>query len=843
MGFKRTTEGRIFFQNSDASANDEPQKSAEIMAKKVAAKSAANRPSAKSGASVGTKPGSAQDYTQLQILSLLKGLNDKLKTTQAERKEMRNELGQYREIIEHLEEKSEQSKRAYKKLLNVVETGGTGGTSANIEGRAMQAEKIARETLGELKETRKLILHLEEKTETSEKTVSALKKMQQDQAQSAAKTTASYAKLTKRVQSTEERQEDMGGRIEETITQQARLVRKIDKSIEDRARFMRKIERIEETVLQTRDSLNAKAMVLLTDQGAAGSVGLQDSDAPLAASPQHGEAMLLDGQGRAAQTPFLQRITPTQIAGVSAIAILCLLAGWGIGELQKPNLSDFTQIEAQIMSELTPSANVRGSAGDNVYNGDAQAPTQNWSISEDAGAFSEQAAIQAPYEPTPVDVGAADDIGTLILQSDEDLLRALDGNSAEIGMVMNKIEPGSQQRIIQEPVTEVAALEPIPSPVQAAPEAEAVLAAQETVTSNTQISPSTSSFVVGKPQGRAIPKQVRADSALPDMIKSIEQQAFDGVPEAQHDLAAVYTAGHAGVRQDYARASYWFKQAADNGVANAAYNLGVLNHQGLGMKADLDEAIRWYTMAADGGHPEAQYNLGIAYIEGIGVPYEPARAAGYFKDAARQGVKEAAYNLGLIYENGLLGKSQPDEALVWYKTAADAGSPEAKAALEQLARTLNIKIEDINKLADSMKGADASAIMRERAPTAPLAPEPAVQKAAAQPDVSNAPVVQDIATAPAAQDDGVDMAYIQQEQQQNTMIQIQEYLMRLGLFPGPADGLSGPLSSDAIRSYQSLNNLRVDGRASRDVLSHMLANASGVDYSAEGPNDLGSRAY
>jgi len=32
---------------------------------------------------------------------------------------------------------------------------------------------------------------------------------------------------------------------------------------------MRKIERIEETVIQTRDSLNAKAMVLLTEQGVA----------------------------------------------------------------------------------------------------------------------------------------------------------------------------------------------------------------------------------------------------------------------------------------------------------------------------------------------------------------------------------------------------------------------------------------------------------------------------------------------------------------------------------------------------------------------------------------------
>src|SRR5690606_13751806 len=108
----------------------------------------------------------------------------------------------------------------------------------------------------------------------------------------------------------------------------------------------------------------------------------------------------------------------------------------------------------------------------------------------------------------------------------------------------------------------------------------------------------------------------------------------------------------------------------------------------------------WYEGAAALGHPEAQYNLGIAYIEGVGVPYDAAKAAGHFEQAAGQGVMEAAYNLGLIYENGLLGEAKPDEALMWYKTAADKGSPEAKAALEQLAKNLNISIDQVNGIAE-----------------------------------------------------------------------------------------------------------------------------------------------
>lgn len=134
------------------------------------------------------------------------------------------------------------------------------------------------------------------------------------------------------------------------------------------------------------------------------------------------------------------------------------------------------------------------------------------------------------------------------------------------------------------------------------------------------------------------------------------------------------------------------------GVANARYNLGVLYQQGLGVPKDMREAIKWYRAAADLGHPEARYNLGIAYIEGVGVPYDPVRAASYFEMAAAGGVTEAAYNLGLIHENGLLGKPSPDEALLWYKRAADKGNVDAKAALEQLAKSLRIAPEDLDRV-------------------------------------------------------------------------------------------------------------------------------------------------
>ena len=54
------------------------------------------------------------------------------------------------------------------------------------------------------------------------------------------------------------------------------------------------------------------------------------------------------------------------------------------------------------------------------------------------------------------------------------------------------------------------------------------------------------------------------------------------------------------------------------------------------------------------------------------------------------------------------------------------------------------------------------------------------------------------------------------------LAQIQSQLISLGLFPGPADGLEGPLTDDAIRLYQARNDIPVTGEASEELLVHML---------------------
>ena len=120
-------------------------------------------------------------------------------------------------------------------------------------------------------------------------------------------------------------------------------------------------------------------------------------------------------------------------------------------------------------------------------------------------------------------------------------------------------------------------------------------------------------------------------------------------------------------------------------------------------------AVKWYEKAALKGLAEAQYNLGIANLEGVGMSYDAEKAAFYFENAARQGVVEAAYNLGLIYENGLLlGRAEPGKALSWYKYAAEQGSPEARSALNQLASSLGISVEDVNSIVDTVRNSNTA---------------------------------------------------------------------------------------------------------------------------------------
>ena len=67
------------------------------------------------------------------------------------------------------------------------------------------------------------------------------------------------------------------------------------------------------------------------------------------------------------------------------------------------------------------------------------------------------------------------------------------------------------------------------------------------------------------------------------------------------------------MREDDAEAVRWYRQAADQGLAEAQFNLGWMYYKGRGVRQDYAEAVRWYRQAAAQGHASAQTLLGIMH--------------------------------------------------------------------------------------------------------------------------------------------------------------------------------------------------------------------------------------
>ena len=58
--------------------------------------------------------------------------------------------------------------------------------------------------------------------------------------------------------------------------------------------------------------------------------------------------------------------------------------------------------------------------------------------------------------------------------------------------------------------------------------------------------------------------------------------------------------------QDAPAAARWFKEAAQHGVVDSQYNLGLLYQSGSGVPKDLVQAYKWFSIAANSGDGEAR---------------------------------------------------------------------------------------------------------------------------------------------------------------------------------------------------------------------------------------------
>ena len=58
---------------------------------------------------------------------------------------------------------------------------------------------------------------------------------------------------------------------------------------------------------------------------------------------------------------------------------------------------------------------------------------------------------------------------------------------------------------------------------------------------------------------------------------------------------------------------------------------------GYGVSQDDSEAVKWYRKAAEQGDADAQYNLGWMYKNGYGISQDDSEAVKWFRKVAEQG--------------------------------------------------------------------------------------------------------------------------------------------------------------------------------------------------------------
>lgn len=75
---------------------------------------------------------------------------------------------------------------------------------------------------------------------------------------------------------------------------------------------------------------------------------------------------------------------------------------------------------------------------------------------------------------------------------------------------------------------------------------------------------------------------------------------------------------------------------ANNGDAEAQYNLGNIYYYGKSTITDYEKAINYYKLSAEQGNLYAQHNLGTMYYFGTGVPKNLSIAKEWFKKSCDQ---------------------------------------------------------------------------------------------------------------------------------------------------------------------------------------------------------------
>jgi TPR repeat protein len=205
------------------------------------------------------------------------------------------------------------------------------------------------------------------------------------------------------------------------------------------------------------------------------------------------------------------------------------------------------------------------------------------------------------------------------------------------------------------------------------------------------------------------------DPLEPTPPADVLARAEAGDAEAANEVGLWYSNNHPASR----KVEFWFRRAADAGLARAQHNMGVLTMR----SGQMDDAIGWFRLAVAGGWRNSHVALGLlleeqgdrkgafaALVSGaeqgcpdaqnaighLALEYETEDAfkvARYWSEkAAEQGNAEAQARMGTIFHEGLGVERDPEQAAWWWLQATRQNHAGAQAMLGAAAH-LGIGVE------------------------------------------------------------------------------------------------------------------------------------------------------
>jgi TPR repeat protein len=146
------------------------------------------------------------------------------------------------------------------------------------------------------------------------------------------------------------------------------------------------------------------------------------------------------------------------------------------------------------------------------------------------------------------------------------------------------------------------------------------------------------------------------------------------------ELGVLLGTGSGGTKEQ-AEARRLFERAAEAGNPRGVSNLAALSGDA---PSDPGKARALLTKAAEANLAEAQYQLGVMNADGVGGPQDDAAARAWFEKAAAQNHAGALERMGTFTESGRGGPQDSAAAKVYYEKAAALGNESAKAALKRV---------------------------------------------------------------------------------------------------------------------------------------------------------------